>query len=231
MEDSSIAKIFTEYQDFINKEQDLKEEIRVVVKEIEQLTREILMVLQNIHQKAGADEISECCKKANSLFEPVREKYVVLASKIPANQFYRFYDMWRFANQRLAFLVSLTYYLENGTLASRELVTQTLGVKLHQKDGFHLDLEDYLTGLLLLASELARFATNSVTNGDYDRPIAISKFVTELNAGFRLLNLKNDMLRKRYDALKYDVKKIEEVVYDLSIRGLRTTHPTAPENA
>ena len=37
---------------------------------------------------------------------------------------------------------------------------------------------------------------------------------------FRLLNLKNDHLRKRFDALKYDVKKIEEVVYDLSIRGL-----------
>jgi len=27
-------------------------------------------------------------------------------------------------------------------------------------------------------------------------------------------------LRKRFDALKYDVKKIEEVVYDLCIRGL-----------
>jgi hypothetical protein len=47
--------------------------------------------------------------------------------------------------------------------------------------------------------------------------------VSELNAGFRLLNLKNDSLRKRFDALKYDVKKIEEVVYDLSIRGLRPT--------
>lgn len=44
--------------------------------------------------------------------------------------------------------------------------------------------------------------------------------MAELNAGFRLLNLKNDSLRKRFDALKYDVKKIEEVVYDLSIRGL-----------
>lgn len=35
-----------------------------------------------------------------------------------------------------------------------------------------------------------------------------------------MLNLKNDSLRKRFDALKYDVKKIEEVVYDLSLRGL-----------
>ena len=46
-------------------------------------------------------------------------------------------------------------------------------------------------------------------------------FVAELDAGFRLLNLKNDSLRKKFDGLKYDLKKIEEVVYDLSIRGLK----------
>jgi hypothetical protein len=27
-------------------------------------------------------------------------------------------------------------------------------------------------------------------------------------------------LRKRYDAIKYDVKRIEEVMYDISIRKL-----------
>lgn len=84
-----------------------------------------------------------------------------------------------------------------------------------------MDIEDYLMGLLQLASELSRFATNSVTLGDYERPLSISRFVADLNGGFRLLNLKNDGLRKRFDALKYDVKKIEEVVYDISIRGLR----------
>ena len=28
------------------------------------------------------------------------------------------------------------------------------------------------------------------------------------------------MFRKRFDSIKYDLKKVEEVVYDLSIRGL-----------
>ena len=69
---------------------------------------------------------------------------------------------------------------------------------------------------------------NSVTNGNYDRPLQISKFVAEINAGFRVLNLKNDSLRKRFDALKYDVKKIEEVVYDLSIRGLKPGAKSEP---
>ena len=43
--------------------------------------------------------------------------------------------------------------------------------------------------------------------------------------GFRLLNLKNDGLRKKFDSLKYDMKKVEEVVYDLSIRNLIKSNP------
>ena len=59
-----------------------------------------------------------------------------------------------------------------------------------------------------------------MTQGDYERPLRISAFVGDLLTGFRLLNLKNDGLRKKFDSLKYDTKKLEEVVYDLSIRGL-----------
>ena len=60
-----------------------------------------------------------------------------------------------------------------------------------------------------------------MTHGDYDRPQRIAQFMNDINSGFRLLNLKNDMLRKKFDSLKYDMKKVEEVVYDLSIRGLK----------
>lgn len=70
----------------------------------------------------------------------------------------------------------------------------------------------------------------------------LSRFVKDVSAGFQMLNLKNDMLRKRYslddthgisfranlrpfcgrfDGIKYDVKKIEEVVYDITLRGLQ----------
>ena len=46
---------------------------------------------------------------------------------------------------------------------------------------------------------------------------------------YRLLNLKNDTLRKKFDGIKYDLKKVEEVVYDLSIRGLNK--PVPPKTA
>ena len=75
---------------------------------------------------------------------------------------------------------------------------------------------------------------NCVTSEDYSRPERIATFISTLHTGFRyrlsfdqllnlnqprLLNLKNDNLRKKFDGIKYDLKKVEEVVYDLSIRG------------
>lgn len=93
-------------------------------------------------------------------------------------------------------------------------------VNVKDKDTFHLTLEEYLLSLTDMTSELSRLATNAVTLGDFDLPLTISAFIKDLFAGFQLLNLKNDILRKRADAVKYDVKRVEDVVYDLSLRGL-----------
>ncbi|XP_014603916.1 PREDICTED: translin [Polistes canadensis] len=227
-----VSQIFNAFQDYLNNEQEIREEIRLIVREIEKSARDILMILQNIHNENSMEEniiVSQYCAKARELFEDVRKQYAELAEIVPKDQYYRFNDQWRFVTQRLCFLASLTVYLEVKILATKDTVAEILGIKSNREDGFHLDLEDFLMGLLQLSAELSRFAVNSVTNGDYNRPIEIAKFVNELNAGFRLLNLKNDALRKRFDALKYNVKKIEEVVYDLSIRGLKPTTQPSPQ--
>ena len=56
----------------------------------------------------------------------------------------------------------------------------------------------------------ARLCPNSIVNSDFALPLKISKFCKEIHAGFGLLNLKNDSLRKRFDGMKYDIKKMEE---------------------
>uniref|UniRef100_A0A0K8R7K9 Translin n=1 Tax=Ixodes ricinus TaxID=34613 RepID=A0A0K8R7K9_IXORI len=224
----SMSDIFLSFQQYLETEQDLREEIRVVVRELEQTARGILTILQGIHQPDGLSKIPELCQKSKAAFANVKNQFQVLKSKVPENQYYRFHDHWRFVSQRLVFLAALTTYLESETLIQREEVAAMLGVCVDHNKGFHIDLDDYLSGLLMLADELSRFAVNSVTSGDYSWPLKISRFVTEMNLGFRLLNLKNDMLRKKFDALKYDLKKVEEVVYDLSIRGLKPSGDAQP---
>jgi hypothetical protein len=91
---------------------------------------------------------------------------------------------------------------------------------LKDQDAFHITIEEYLLALTDFTSDLSRLAINSVTMGDFELPLVISAFIKDLFAGFQVLNLKNDILRKRADAVKYDVKRVEDVVYDLSLRGL-----------
>ena len=71
-----------------------------------------------------------------------------------------------------------------------------------------------------LTSRQTRLARNAVTLGDYERPLLINQFVKDVHAGFQILNLKNDILRRKSDGLKYRVKDVEDVVYDLSLRNL-----------
>ncbi|KAL8575202.1 hypothetical protein ACOMHN_042323 [Nucella lapillus] len=216
----STAGVFSDFQQYLDQDYELKEEIRTVVRELEQTAREIQSVMQAIHQSAAPEQVAAASEKVDPLFVKVRAQFSELAAKIPVNQYYRFNDQWRFVIQRLAYLAALKVYLARDELISQQEAADTLGVKVKREDGFHIELDDFLMGLLTMASELSRFAVNAVVSGDPARPIKVSRFLAELDSGFRLLNLKNDMLRKRFDSLKYSVQKVEGVVYDLTIRSL-----------
>ena len=119
--------------------------------------------------------------------------------------------------------MTLVHYLREDRLLFLADTAKQLGMTQDQElrdEKLYLDFEDYLSGVIQLSNEMSRFTVNCVTNGDFQRPMKISAFLQEVLEGFRLLNLKNDSLRKKFDSIKYDMKKVEEVVYDLSIRGL-----------
>jgi len=218
--DEPVDVMFASFREELEGDNELKEKIRLLVRDLEQKAREILLIMQKIHHPTGLVKITDLCAKARNEFDGVHALYDQLAKCISAQEYFKYADNYRYTNQRFVYVAALLVYLESGTMISREEAAKTIGVSPNRSDKFYLDLEDYLCGLLQVAPELSRLAVNCVTVGDYERPLKISAFLNDLDAGFRLLNLKNDFLRKRFDGLKYEVKKVEEVVYDLTIRGL-----------
>ncbi|XP_014290495.1 translin [Halyomorpha halys] len=218
-----MLSLFEKFQKYVEEEQARREVIQESARDLEQHIRQMMTIIQGIHQESGIKDSPKVISRAKDLVGPCGQVYQKLSSGIPPKEYYKYHEIWRGTTQKAVFCIALIEFLQSGKLASREQVAAELTLKIDQAEGFHLDLEDYLHGLLQLVSELSRLAVNSAACGDYDRPVAISQFVNELNAGFRLLNFKNDSLRKHYDCFKYDLKKIEEVVYDLSIRGLKSS--------
>ncbi|TCD66619.1 hypothetical protein EIP91_001129 [Steccherinum ochraceum] len=198
---------------------ELREKIKDQVAEFDKKTRTMSGILNRIHS-TPSDGLPALLTSVQPVLDSCKDVTASLAAIIPPNQFWRWKEMWSISLRNAVFSAALIHYLQHGTLLSLSEATDILGIKSEWQDRFSLPIEDYLHGLITLVNELSRLAVNSVTLGNFEQPIKISVFVKDLFAGFSMLNLKNDTLRRRYDSLKYDLKKIEEVVYDVSLRKL-----------
>ena len=80
-----------------------------------------------------------------------------------------------------------------------------------------LTTDEYLHGMISFVNELPRLSMYLVIKGNYNAPERIASNVNQIHSTFKELNLKNDSLRKRFDSIKYDVKRLEEILYDLTL--------------
>jgi len=81
-----------------------------------------------------------------------------------------------------------------------------------------VDSEDYLMGLCDLTGELGRRCVNLAIHQKYEEIEKIRVFVDKIYLEFMGLDLRNGELRKKSDAIKWNLKKIEDIMYDLKIR-------------
>ncbi|KAF8583113.1 Translin [Ramaria rubella] len=213
----------------LDKDVELSEKLRDQATELDKKTRAIVGLLNKIHS-TPSHSIPTLVDTARPMLAECQESTAAIASLIPVYQFWRWRNIWQRQIQSAVFAAALVEYLSTGSLLSLSQANELLGIKDEWRDRFYLQAEDYLLGLISLINELSRYCVNVVTMGNYEEPIKISNFVKDLFAGFSMLNLKNDLLRRRFDSLKYDIKKIEEVVYDLSLRrmGPASREPTSP---
>ncbi|KAF2800238.1 Translin [Melanomma pulvis-pyrius CBS 109.77] len=223
--------IFEDLQARVDEDTAVRDELKDIIQALEKHNRTISFVLSRAHSTPVANLSSVLISAQDSIQNAVETvaKLSQSASKLP---YYKFNSMWSRQVQDAIFGILfwgwLGGYKPTGSTpkCGRLLTVEELGeilkvpVNLKDRDEFHLTIEEYLQALISLVEELSRLARNSVTLGDYERPLLINQFVKDVLAGFQILNLKNDSLRRRSDGLKYKVKDVEDVVYDLSLRDL-----------
>ncbi|KYK60589.1 Translin family protein [Drechmeria coniospora] len=226
--------IFAYLESKIEEETQVRETLTAIVQRLEKAVATAQGLLSRVHSTPR----SQYPTLVAQVEAAVKDEAVVIAelnevaSKHP---YYQYNAKWSRAMQNAIGTVVYCAWLggfpkestastqqEVGRLLSLEEVGAIFSVpaNLKDRDSFHLTIEEYLLSLTDLTQDLSRLATNSVTHGDLSLPLTIATFIKDLFAGFQLLNLKNDILRKRADAVKYDVKRVEDVVYDLCLRGL-----------
>jgi len=91
--------------------------------------------------------------------------------------------------------------------------------KIPTRASLRVSAEDYLSGLCDLTGELVRKAIYDVIHKKFDEAERIKELVHDIYGEFLKLHLRNGELRKKSDAIKWNLKKLEEVMYDISMKG------------
>ncbi|KAF4947869.1 hypothetical protein FGADI_10029 [Fusarium gaditjirri] len=223
--------IFSHLQEKLDEETAVRDNLTQIIQRLERAVATAQGLLSRVHSTPRArypalvSQVEDAIEEEVTIVKELNE----VASKHP---YYKYNSKWARTVQNAIGTAVYTAWLGGlgsdsqpaslGRLLTLEQVGEVFQVptNLKDRDAFHFTIEEYLLSLTDLTNELARLAPNAVTLGDFELPLVISGFIKDLFAGFQLLNLKNDILRKRADAVKYDVKRVEDVVYDLSLRGL-----------
>jgi predicted translin family RNA/ssDNA-binding protein len=211
-----LEKQFEDFRVQLEESGSLRERIRAVAVEIESTTRLMQAGLLLVHQSRPIPEILEKSKSRINILKDLYNKLAEVVHESPGH-YYRYHGDWRNETQTVVSLLAFMHWLETGNLLMHTEAEEKLGLT---DSDFALDVEDYLVGLCFMSNEMPRYVVNQVTAGYYECPRKVLQFMTELHASFRMLNLRNDFLRKKFDSLKYDLRRVEEVFYDVKIRGL-----------
>ena len=91
-------------------------------------------------------------------------------------------------------------------------------------DSLGVEPEDYLMGLSDLTGELGRRAVLKTISKNYGDVHVVRDFVAGVHDFFLTLDMGNGDLRKKYDAIKWNLKKIEDIIYDIETKRGNVHH-------
>ncbi|MCH0629240.1 hypothetical protein JNB11_04605 [Kocuria palustris] len=238
-----MESIFTELHQQIEADAANKETLRQIEREFAQDTAHIKLAL---HLLAAPTQLQVPDHRAEllKLFTTYNDKLKPVVNSDRLSD--------RFTQELLTLYLTNGYFLEVKRAFASDLDTITINlmdvvVPPAQliAQGFHndenvLEYLHYLLSVLTMVDAIVEYTGDAIINvlmepGADKRQYAIGPanldIVNKLSTGFGMLDLKNDGIRRKYDGLKYAVKRINGFVYDLLLRGLITVKPEVVESA
>ncbi|MDP7116563.1 MAG: hypothetical protein QF632_00990 [Candidatus Woesearchaeota archaeon] len=156
-----------------------------------QLSRSIIQLSKQIIYAVHRDDMTSA--------ESNIPKIKAMIKKIPTKKFDTGID--RVALQEYVEALTYYHYIKSNTILTR-------------KD-LNVDTESYLLGLCDLTGELVRRGVNQVIKKKFSKARKTKEIVEAIYGEFLKFDLRNGELRKKSDQIKYNLLRIENVMYDI----------------
>ena len=179
----------------------LQKQIKLYDQQREELikkSRDVLKLSKQLIYAVHRDEISV----ASQLLKKIEKEKKKLESIAKLNQKLSYEGSYKVAIQEYVEAVLYYNFVKNGKLID-------LGVLP----------EHFILGLADLPGELVRKAVFLAGKGKVDEVIIIKDLVDELYGELLKFDFREQGLRRKFDSMKYDLRKLEDLVLDLKLKG------------
>lgn len=163
-------------------------------------SRKIIMASKTAIYAIHRDEL----KTGEKTIEQMKKDLAKLKEEIKKSPRLTFEGIFKVAIQEYVEAASLLEFMQTGKI-------------IPYTDEF-VDPENYLMGLCDLSGELIRKAINSSIKENYKVPLKIRETLDELYTELSKFDFKNGELRRKYDGIKYDLKKMDDLVFELKMK-------------
>ena len=163
-------------------------------------SRDVLKLTKQVIYAVHRDNM----KEAETLVKEMQKQLKLLNEYVKKNQKMYHQGSYKVAIQE--YVEAMLYYMY---AKDRHLMTRAeLGV----------EADYYLLGLCDLSGELARKAISAASKGKYKEPFTIKEFLDAIYEELLKFDIRDGELRSKFDGIKYDLKKLEDVCFELKIK-------------
>ncbi|MBW3013455.1 hypothetical protein KY340_04605 [Candidatus Woesearchaeota archaeon] len=184
----NFKKLKKEIEQYTEKREDLIKKSRDVIS----LSKQIIY---NVH-KGDFKQAEKCIKDITKIIADLKK----IVEKEPSLET----GSYKVAIQEYVEAVCYYEFLKN-----KKLVTD---------EDLNANAEHYLSGVCDLTGELVRYAYNIGIKGDVKQAEEIRQFIEELYNELMLFAFRSGELRKKFDQIKYNLKNINQLVFDLKVK-------------
>ncbi len=164
-------------------------------------SRDILKLSKQIIYSVHRDEIEACKKLVNSIEKEKKQ----VENLIGGNSKLKNQGAYRVAIGEYAEALLYYHFIKDG-----EIVTHK---------ALNITTEHYLFGLIDLTGELGRKAVQLAGKDDFKEVVSIREAVSEIYGELLKFDFRDSDMRRKFDSVKYDLKKLEDLVLDLKLKG------------
>ncbi|MBD3249874.1 hypothetical protein GF336_07545 [Candidatus Woesearchaeota archaeon] len=164
-------------------------------------SRDILKLSKQIIYSVHRDEIDECEKLINT----IRKEKKQVEKLIDGNSKLENQGAYRVAIGEYVEALLYYHFIKDGRIVKH--------------DDLDVNTEHYLFGLIDLTGELGRKAVQLAGKDSFDEVVKIKESVSEIYGELLKFDFRDSDMRRKFDSVKYDLKKLEDLVLDLKLKG------------